>query len=70
MRSSSISCLRVNSPALRWHAAAGKAAARVDHLTIHGHDLAAETIVPRHAGGLVDVIHHDDAAQQIGHDVM
>ena len=45
--------------------AAGKAAACIDHLTIHGDHLAAEAVIPRHAGGFVDVVHHDDAAQQI-----
>ena len=52
------------------HAAAGKAATRVDHLTIHGDHLAAEAVVPRHAGSFVDIVHHDDAAQQVRHDVV
>ena len=57
-------------PRAALHAAAGKAAARVDHLTIQRDHLVVVTVVPRHAGSFVDVVHHDDAAQQVRHDVV
>ena len=52
------------------HAAAGKAAACIDHLSVHGDHLVMVAIVPRHAGGFVDVLHHDDASQQVRDDIL
>ena len=52
------------------HAAAGKAAACIDDLSIHGDHLVVVTVVPRHAGGFVDILHHDDAPQQVRDDIL
>ena len=52
------------------HAAAGKAAACIDHLSVHGDHLVVVAVVPRHAGGLVDILHHDDAPQQVRDDIL
>ena len=52
------------------HAAAGKAAACIDHLSVHGDHLVVVAVVPRHAGGFVDILHHDDAPQQVRDDIL
>ena len=52
------------------HAAAGKAAACIDHLSVHGDHLVMVAVVPRHAGGFVDILHHDDASQQVRDDIL
>ena len=51
-------------------AAAGKAAACIDHLSVHGNHLVVVAVVPRHAGGFVDILHHDDAPQQVRDDIL
>ena len=52
------------------HATAGKAAACIDHLSVHGDHLVVVAVVPRHAGGFVDILHHDDAPQQVRDDIL
>ena len=52
------------------HAAAGKAAACIDHLSVHGDHFVVVAVVPRHAGGFVDILHHDDASQQVRDDIL
>ena len=52
------------------HAAAGKAAACIDHLSVHSDYLIVVAVVPRYAGGFVDILHHDDASQQVRDDIL
>ena len=50
--------------------ATGKAAARVDDLPVQRNDAVAVAQVPGHGGRLGQVLHHDDAAQQVVDDVL
>ena len=49
-------------------AAAGKAAARIDHLTVHRNHAVAVSQLAGHFRGFVQIVHHNDAAQQKGND--
>ena len=57
-------------PGAALDAAAGKAAACVDDLSVHGDHLVMVAVVPRRAGGFVDVLHHEDAPQKVRNDIL
>ena len=57
-------------PGRPLHAAAGEAAPRVDHLAVHGDHPVAVAEGFGHPAGLVDVLHHRDAAQKVRDDVL
>ena len=52
------------------HATTGEGTARVDDLTVGGDDPVAVVQRTGDPAGLLDLVHHDDAAQEVGHDVV
>ena len=49
---------------------ARKGAARVDHLTVKGHDLDAEARLARHFGCVIQIVEYHGSAKQRGNDVI
>ena len=49
---------------------AGKAAARVDDLAVQGDDAVAVAQIAGHGRSLGEVLHHNDAAQQVIDDIL
>ena len=52
------------------HATTGEGTARVDDLTVGGDDPVAVVQRTGDPAGLLDLVHHDDAAQEVGHNVV
>ena len=66
--------LQLVGPAQNTRAAGGRAAghgaAGVEHLAVQGNDLEAVVVFPGHGNGLVHILGHHRAAQQIGKDLL